>query len=80
MKDELDKSTQFKNKIKHPEKNKNRFKSERNNIFTEETNTITLSSNDNKIIQSINSIDIYAYGRRKDLVSEKEGIKQYKNG
>ena len=51
------------------------FKSERHNIFTEEINKITLSSYDDKGIQSIDSIEIYAYGMSNDLVSEKEEIK-----
>ena len=44
-----------------------------------------LSSNDDKIMQSIDLIETYAYGTSKDLVSEKEEIKcnnivkQYKN-
>ena len=60
------------------------LKSERHNVFTEEINKIALSSNDNKRMQSIDSIETYAYGMRKDLVSER-GIKcnniieRYKN-
>ena len=56
-------------------KTQQRFKSERHNVFTEETNKIALSLNDNKRMQSIHSIETYAYGRSKDLVSEKEEIK-----
>ena len=41
-------------------------------VFTEEINKIALSSNDDKRMQSIDSIETYAYGMRKDLVSEKE--------
>ena len=41
----------------------------------EEINKITLSSNDDKIMQSIDSIETYAYGMSKDPVSEKEEIK-----
>ena len=52
-----------------------RFKSERYNDFTEEINKIGLSSDDDKRIQSIDSMKTYAYGMRKDLVSEKEEIK-----
>ena len=33
-----------------------RFKSERHNVFTEEINKISLSSNDDKRMQSIDSI------------------------
>ena len=56
-------------------KTQQRFKSERHNVFTEEINKIALSSNDDKRMQSIDSIEIYAYGTSKDLVSEKEEIK-----
>ena len=38
-----------------------RFKSERHNVFTEEINKIALSSNDDKIMQSIDSIQTNAY-------------------
>ena len=36
---------------------------------------IALSSNDDKKMQSIDSIEAYAYGTVKDLVSKKEYIK-----
>ena len=35
------------------------FQSERHNIFNEEINKIALSSNDDKRIQSIDSIEMY---------------------
>ena len=38
-------------------------------------NKIALSSNDDKRLQSIGSIKIYAYWTSKDIVSEKEEIK-----
>ena len=66
-------------------KTRQRFISERYNVFTGEINTIILRSNDNKRMQSIYSIETYAYRTSKDLVSEKEEIKhkniikQYKN-
>ena len=47
-----------------------RCKSERNNGYK-----IALSSNDDKRMQSIDSIETYAYGASKDVVSEKEEIK-----
>ena len=56
-------------------KTKRRFKSEKYNDFTKEINKIALSSNDDKRVQSIDSIETYAYGTSKDLVSEKEEIK-----
>ena len=55
------------------------------NVFTEEVNKITLSANDDKRIQSIDSTETYAYRTSKDLVSEKDEIKckniiqQYRN-
>ena len=52
-----------------------RFNSEQHNVFTEEINKIALSSNDDKIMQSIDSIGIYAYRTWNKLVSKKEEIK-----
>ena len=66
-------------------KTQQRFKSERHNVFTEEINKISLSSIDDKRMQSIDSIETYAYGTSKDLICKKEKIKlnnvikQYKN-
>ena len=51
------------------------MRGERQNIFTKKINKIALSSNDDKRIQSIDSIETYAYGASKDLVREKEEIK-----
>ena len=56
-------------------KTQQRLKSERHNVFTEEINKTALSLNDDKRMQSTDSIETYAYGRIKDLVSEKEEIK-----
>ena len=44
-------------------------------FFTGEINTIVLSSNDGKIIQSIDSIETYAYGMKKNLLCKKEETK-----
>ena len=44
-------------------------------VFTEEINKITLSSNDDKSIPSIDSIETYTYRMSKDVASEKEGNK-----
>ena len=60
-------------------KTRHSFKSEGHNVFTEEINKMTLSSNDDKKIQSINSIETYAYGTSKDHTCKKEKFKQYQN-
>ena len=51
-----------------------RFRSEKHNVFTEEINNIALSLNDDKRLQSIDSIETYAteqvkiqYVRKKKL-------------
>ena len=43
-------------------KTQQRFKSEKHNVFTEITNKIALSSNDDKRMQSIYSIETYLSG------------------
>ena len=53
-------------------KTQQKFRSERHNIFTEEINKIVLSSNDDKIMQLIDSIETYAYDTSKDLISKKK--------
>ena len=66
-------------------KTQERSRIEKHNIYTEEINEIALSSNDDKTIQSIDSIETYAHGTSKDLVYKKEEIKcsniikKYKN-
>ena len=53
--------------------------------FTDEVNKVTLSAADDKRIQSIDSIETYAYGTNKGLICKNEEIKcgniikQYKN-
>ena len=47
--------------------------SERHTVFTEEINNISLSSNDDKRMQSIDSVETYAYGR--SIIRKKEKIK-----
>ena len=49
-----------------------RFKSERHNIFTKKISKIAESSNDDKRIQSIYSIETYAYGTKKDVIHQNE--------
>ena len=66
-------------------KTKQRFKSKRHNVFTEEINKIVVCSNDDKRMQSINLIEKYVCGMSKNLASEQELIKcnnimkRYKN-
>ena len=52
-----------------------KLKSERHNLFTGEISKIVLSSSNDKRMQSIDSMEAYAYGTNKDVVSEKEKIK-----
>ena len=52
-------------------KSEQRFRSVKHNVFTEVVNKIALSTNDDKRIPSVNSIDTYAYGTSKDLVRKK---------
>ena len=49
-----------------------RFKSERHKIFTKKISKIAESSNDDKRIQSIYSIETYAYGTKKDVIHQNE--------
>ena len=56
-------------------KTQQRFKSERHNVFTKEINNIALDSNYDNRMESIDSIETYAYRMSKGLVSEKEVVK-----
>ena len=56
-------------------KTQQRFKSERHNVFTKEINNIALDSNYDNRMESIDSMETYAYRMSKDLVSEKEVVK-----
>ena len=55
-------------------KSQQKFRIKKYNVFTEEVNKIALNSNDDNRIQSIDSIEPYAYGTNKDLVYKKEVI------
>ena len=49
-------------------------------MFTEKVNKFVLSANDGKRIQSINSMEIYAYETSKDLICKKEKTRiEYNN-
>ena len=50
------------------------FKIERYNAFNQKINKIVLSSNDDKRIQSIGSIETYAYRTTKNLTNEKKRL------
>ena len=52
-------------------KSQERFRSKKHNVFTGDVDKISLSANDDKRIQSIDSIERYVYGASKDLVCEK---------
>ena len=56
-------------------KEQQRFRIEKDNVFTEKVNKIVLSSNDDKRIQSTDSIETYAHGTNKNLLCKKEEIK-----
>ena len=55
-------------------KSQQRFSSEKQAVFTEENNKIVLCANHDKRIQSIKSIETYAYGTRKDLYVTKKKL------
>ena len=55
-------------------KTQKRFKSNKDNIFTEKLNKIVFSADDDKRIHSIDSIKTYAYGTCKDLKCKKTKI------
>ena len=53
-----------------------RFRSEENNVCIEEVNKIASSSNDDKTIQSTDSIETsFASGASKNIVCKKEEVK-----
>ena len=47
----------------------------KNHIYLIKQRILSLSSNDNKRMESIDSKETYVYGTRKDLASEKEETK-----
>ena len=52
-------------------KSQQRFRSEKQNVFTEEFKGIALSANDDKRIQTIDSTETYLFGTGKNLVCTK---------
>ena len=74
----LSKNKEIKEFIKNNKlllKSQQRFRSQKHNVFTEEVNKIALSANDDKKIQSTDSLEKYVYGRSKDLICKKEETK-----
>ena len=58
-------------------KSNRRFRGKKN-VFTDKVNKITLSANDDKIMQSIDVIETYAYGRNEEYTKkEKKLMYQY---
>ena len=53
-------------------KSKQRFKSERDDVYTEEINKIALSSNDDKRLQTFDRITSYPYGASTGKVCKTE--------
>ena len=58
-------------------KSQKRIKSKKHNVFTKEVNKIILSADDDKRIQSIDSIETYVYGTNEEIIHVKEEIKYY---
>ena len=57
-------------------KSQQRFTSQMYNAFTEEGNKISFSTNDNKKVKSMDSVETQAYGTSKGLVCKREEIKR----
>lgn len=60
-------------------KRQQRFESKRHNVSIEEINKIALSSNDDKILQSSDSVKTHAYGASKNLLRMKEKVNATNN-
>ena len=56
-------------------KSQQTFRSEYINAFNKEVHKIVLSANDDKRMQSINSIERYAYVTNNEIIHRKEDIK-----
>ena len=59
-------------------KSQQRFKSEANNVYTEEINKIALSSNDDRRLQTFERISSYPYGASVGKVCKTELLSKYK--
>ena len=52
-------------------KSQERFRSKKRNVFTEQVNKITFSANNDKRIQSVDSIETYASGTNEEIIQKK---------
>ena len=52
-------------------KSQQRFRSKNHNAFTEVVNKVTLNDNDDKGIQSIDSIETYGFGTNEEIIHRK---------
>ena len=59
-------------------KSQKRFKSDYHNVYTEQTNKIALSSNDDKRLQTFDKIITYPYGTNAFKVCESKMLSKYK--
>ena len=55
-------------------KSQPRFRSEKQNVFTEEVNKIELSVNNNKRMQLTDAIETYSYGTNEEIIHKKEEV------
>ena len=53
-------------------KSQQRFRIEKHNVFTVKVNKIALSANDDKRIQSIDSIETYSYGTNREIIHRRK--------
>ena len=60
-------------------KSQQRFISDYHNVYTERTNQIVLSSNDDKILQIFDKFKTYSYGTNAFKVCESEMLSKYKD-
>ena len=56
-------------------KSQQRFRSEKHKVFAEEVNKTSLSANNDKAMQSIDSIKTYAFWTNKEIIHKKEETK-----
>ena len=53
-------------------KSQQRFRIEKHNVFTVKVNNIALSANNDKRIQSIDSVETYSYGTNREIIHRKK--------